>query len=172
MKVFTVEEAASHLAAERKLDEFLASLSRTVDFPQRSYSSPPDSGEKTAIARLLSEVLMRHSPCYIYIHGWSAWPSSEILELFYGYRRSKHEKRLLIEAPVHFFDLNEGEEFTSILAMALFFFWDAQVFNSGRDFLITADNDELIELGIKDAPLERQLTEALRQYGFEEIVRA
>src|SRR4051794_34007824 len=69
----------------------------------RGFTTPKDSGEKTALARLLVEIFasLKSSELVLYISEWGIWESSENMEIFDSYRSAKGETRQIQEAPIH-----------------------------------------------------------------------
>src|SRR6266852_3967206 len=68
-----------------------------------SYHLPGDTGKKTVLARALASLLIGTQESALWITDWGAFQSCQNVELFYGYRRSFGENRLLIDAPFHVF---------------------------------------------------------------------
>jgi hypothetical protein len=167
MRVLTIAEAERDLDIGMKLGEFLTHTSSRLAASSISWPTISDSGKKAATARLMAEILLSHSSCYIYIESWGVWPSCEIPDLFYGYRQSRHEGRLLIEAPVHFFPQQDVDEFTSILGMVLYFLWDASIFNCSGEFLVTVDHDEVLSAASTNPMLIGTLGASLERYGYQ-----
>jgi hypothetical protein len=145
MKVLTKEGAADLLSVDT-LDTFLSQRSNRLHPVGAAYSIPPDSGAKTALAKFLAYLLLKHPEVCVYLTGWSLRPSSEHLDLFYGYRRSTGETRLLSEAPVHVFDRSASDELVSILCMMLYFGWDACVFDVDCTTMVRFTHDGRLEI--------------------------
>ena len=166
MRVFTIEQAEKELGLLLPLKEHLNYLATRSG--QRSAIVPliPDSGKKAATAKLLSNILLLEGACVVFISGWSIWESSEILELFYSYRKAKHEERLLTEAPIHFFTIEEAEELASIIAIVLFFIWDATIFTHNGNALITIDHDEYMSIASRSEGTFTKLVSNLERYGY------
>lgn len=124
MKVSTKEAARDLLGGETP-ETFIAQLSSRLELVGGAYAAPVKSAKQIALARLFAYWILRDSPVCLYVTGWSVAPTGELLDLFYGYRRSTGEKRFLIEAPVHVFETKEDDALISILSMVLLFCWDA-----------------------------------------------
>src|SRR5690348_3545097 len=116
MKVLSKTDASRLLNVDT-LDTLVSHLADRLPLVGGVYSIPRDSGAKTALSRLLAYLLLRTSNVCVYVSGWGVWPSSENLELFYGYRRSKGETRHLMEAAAHIFEIGDHDELVSILCM-------------------------------------------------------
>jgi hypothetical protein len=164
MKILTKENASEMLGGEM-LDTFVSQLSSRLRLVGDTYSIPPDSGRKTALSRLLAYLLLRSPDVCIYVSGWGVWGSSENLDLFYGYRRSFGENRTLMEAPVHLFERSEEGTFVSILCMALYFVWDAWVFDTEGKVLVRISHDEWLEVRANDEDARKELASELEKYG-------
>jgi hypothetical protein len=164
MKILT-KENASELLGGKPLDTFLGQLSNQVHLVANTYSIPSDSGRKTALARLLAYLLLRNTSVCVYVSGWGVWGSSENLDLFYGYRRSFGESRLLMEAPVHLFERSGEDAFVSILCMVFYFFWDAWVFDIEGKALVRISHDEWLEVRTDDHSAREEFATELERYG-------
>jgi hypothetical protein len=169
MQIFSEGQAQQNLGLNTTLSEYLRNVSSGPDSPRTSWMMIEDSGKKAATARLFSEILLSHAPCYVYITGWNVWPSSELLDLFYGYRQSRHEHRLLKEAAIHFFGREDGDEFTSIVAMVFYFLWDAYIFDASCDILITISHDEFFSVSSRNKVLYGSLQTSLSRYGYQAL---
>jgi len=170
MKVLT-RENASEMVSGKPLDAFLSELSCRLRLVGDIYSIPPDSGRKTALSRLFAYLLLRIPNICIYISGWGVWGSSENFDLFYGYRRSFGETRTVMEAPVHVFQRGEEDAFTSILSMALYFVWDAWVFDSGGKAVVRISHDEWLEVRTDDVKARKEFAAELKKYGMTPLTR-
>lgn len=170
MKILT-REKASEMVAGKPLDAFLSELSGRLRLVGDIYSIPPDSGRKTALSRLFAYLLLRTSHVCIYVPGWGVWGSSEHLDLFYGYRRSFGESRTLMEAPVHVFQRGEEDTFISILSMALYFVWDAWIFDSGGKAVVRISHDEWLEVRTDDVKARKEFAAELKKYGIPPLTR-
>ena len=150
MQVFSKEEFSTQLA--RPLDQFLENLADSLP-AQGSYCIPADSGRKTALAKLFANHLFKYRDIAICITGWNVWQSCEHLDLFYGYRKSHGENRILFEAPVHLFnDETDKPSFISIVSLILYFIWDAQIFDRSSHFLLRLSNDEFMDVYANEDP--------------------
>jgi hypothetical protein len=116
-------------------------------------------------------MLLRNASTCIYVSGWGVWGSAENLDLFYGYRRSFGENRPLIEAPVHVFERTEDEAFVSILCMALYFGWDAWVFDTEGKALVIISHDEWLEVRTNDEETRKEFATELEKYGMPFLAR-
>ncbi len=170
MRILTKEDA-SELLSGKSLDTFVSQLSNQLRPVGGTYSIPPDSGAKTALSRLFAYLLLRNSSVCVYVSGWSVWPSSENLDLFYGYRRSIGETRHLIEAPVHIFESSEHDALVSILCMVFYFVWDGWVFDVEGKALVRISHDEWLEVRVSDDEAIREFATELEKYGMPLLPR-
>jgi hypothetical protein len=159
------KEGASRLLNVDDLDIFVNELADRLPPVAGPYSIPRDSGEKTALSRLIDYLLLRNSSACVYVSGWSVWPSSENLDLFYGYRRSIGETRFLIEAPAHIFESTEHDALVSILCMVFYFIWDAWVFDAGGNALVRISHDEWLEIRAGDDEAKKEFASELDKFG-------
>ena len=170
MKILT-KENASEMLGGKPLDTFVIELSNRLHLVGDTYSIPPDSGKKTALSRLFAYLLLRSPNVCIYVSGWGVWGSSENLDLFYGYRRSSGENRTLMEASVHLFERSEEDTFVSILCMALYFVWDAWVFDTQGKALLRISHDEWLEVRTDDEDARKEFATELEKYGMPLLAR-
>ena len=147
------------------LDAFVAQLSGRLRQVGGAYSIPRDSGAKTALSRVLDYLVLRNSSVCVYVSGWSVWPSSENLDLFYGYGRSLGETRYLMEAPAHIFESTEHDALASILCMVFYFVWDAWVFDVEGKVLVRISHDEWPEVRLGDDEAVREFAAELGKHG-------
>src|SRR5208283_2420689 len=127
--------------------------------------------QKQRLSRVLDYLLLRNSGVCVYVSGWSVWPSSENLDLFYGYRRSMGEARYLIEAPAHIFESTEHDALVSILCMVFYFVWDAWVFDVEGKALVRISHDEWLEVRADDDEAIKEFTTQLEKYGMPLLAR-
>lgn len=155
----------------KPLHAFLSELSGRLQLVGDTYSIPPDSGRKTALSRLFAYLLLKTPNVCIYVSGWGVWESSENLDLFYGYRRSFGENRTLMEAPMHVFEHGDEHAFVSILSMALYFVWDAWIFDTEGRALVQISHDEWLEVRTDNAKTRREFAAELEKYGMSLLAR-
>jgi hypothetical protein len=140
----TIEEF-SELSRGKALDSFIAELSNQLQLVEGPYSTPLNSSKQLVLSRVISHMVLSDTSACLYITGWSIAPTSEHLDLFYGYRRSVGEIRPLLEAPVHLFRTDEKDQLVSMLAMVFFFCWDACVFDLAGKTLFRVSHDGWME---------------------------
>lgn len=115
------------------------------------YRLPQDTGKKTVLARTLVELLTDEKDGALWIKGWGAFQSQQNMDLFYGYRRSLGEARLMVEAPFHVCSKSDGTAVESLLDLTLYFYWDALLFKGNRDLVLRTSNDEFFDIYTRSA---------------------
>jgi hypothetical protein len=135
-----------------------------------TYLIPSDSGRKTALARALSAVLDCSGEGLLWITEWSVYPSSENMSLFIGYRRSLGEHRSVSAAPGHVFVEDDLEAAECLLDLILYFFWDANVFDS-RSLWLQFSHDEYVSVHAKDQETLRSVEKLLSDFELKELSR-
>lgn len=164
MKVLSKEDTRTFFRGG-SVDELVKGLSSSLSEVGGRHSIPADSGRKTALSRALAYLLLRGSGLCLYVSGWGVWASAENLDLFYGYRRSAGEHRPLMQAPVQMFEAPEHDAFVSILSMALFFVWDAWLFDREGTVLIRINHDEWLEVKTLRERIGSEIIAEVEKYG-------
>jgi hypothetical protein len=111
----------------------------------RAFRIPPDSGQKTVLARQICFCL-ETGPWLLAIAPVGTWPSSECMPLFDGYRRSLGEQRPLAEAPCHIATEAEREPVQCLLSLALYFVWDATLIGPSQRMAVVLSHDEWVSV--------------------------
>ncbi len=111
-----------------------------------AYVLPADCGKKTGLSRALANLVNPSLPGLFWITGHGIWPSSENMDLFNGYRSSLGDRRSLQEAPGHTFERNDLAALQSLVALALYFFWDAYLIEGSRALVFRLSHDEFIDV--------------------------
>lgn len=110
------------------------------------YRLPADTGIKTAIARIVSHSIDTSRVGLLWITAWGIFPSSENMALFHAYRKSFGESRDLAAASGHLFAQSDLEHVECLLAMALYFCWDAAVYEGTGTLVFVTSHDECISV--------------------------
>jgi hypothetical protein len=123
-----------------------------LSYNECEFSTPKDSGEKVALARLLVEVFasLKSTEIILYISEWGIWPSSENMEIFDSYRLAKGETRKLEEAPIHRFTSADDPTLLGLLCLALYFIWGVELFDREGKCLFSLSHDEWFEIRTTD----------------------
>jgi hypothetical protein len=129
-----------------------------------TYMIPSDSGRKTALARALSTVIDCGGEGLLWITEWGVFPSSENMALFLGYRRSLGDDRSVHAAPGHLFVGHDLQMVECLLDLVLYFFWDANVFDS-RSLWLRVTHDESVTVYARDIEVSRRDPLRLRAEG-------
>ena len=109
----------------------------------QSYLVPHDSGRKTALARMIANIVSESKvEGVLWISNFSPWESSENRELFYGYRRSLGESRSLHEVPYHQFGIDDYVALECLLDLVLYFVWDAILIDARNKVAFQFSHDE------------------------------
>lgn len=162
MRVFSAEQAAEVIGAE-SVKAFLGGVKWAPVDAKGVRRLPEDSGAKVSLARALKYLLSDLGPTLVWIDEWGIWPSSVHMELFDGYRCGHGEERSLGEAPFHLFAPEDGDELISVLSLALFFVWGAQIVDLDRSVRIRISHDEWIDAAVASdqTALARRVVEVL-----------
>ena len=150
---------AAQLPAVDGLDKFVGELFRRLPPVGSTYAIPSDAAAETTLAKFLACLLLKNSGVCVYLTGWNLQPASEHLDLFYGYRRSAGEMRLLAEAPVHHFDQASQDALVSVLCMVLYFGLEAAIFDMERKTLVRIDHQGWMEIQSSDVEDIREFAE-------------
>lgn len=113
-----------------------------------------DVGRRYAYANFLTAQLLTNPEAIacVDIDDWDVWPSSQNPDLFYAYRRSLGEHRLLHEAHFHVFTANEAIELRNILHIALISLYNVGAASSGTNLRVFASHDEYIQVSWPEDP--------------------
>jgi hypothetical protein len=111
-----------------------------------SYHLPEDTGKKTVLARALASLVTGTQQGALWITDWGAFQSCQNVELFYGYRRSFGENRLLIDAPFHVFSASDTKTLECLLDLTLYFYWDSILLDASKGLIVTTSNDEFVDV--------------------------
>ena len=127
-----------------------------------TYHLPEDSGKKTALARAMTHSIEDSQPGLFWITAWGIFPSSENVALFDGYRRSLGEVRPIHEAPGHIFDTSDLRDLECLCDLALYFYWDASLFDGMNAIMVRTSHDETISIHARDKVRLGKLVEGLQ----------
>ncbi|MGO9650110.1 MAG: hypothetical protein ACLPOO_18915 [Terriglobales bacterium] len=140
------------------------------EFPCRTaYVLPTDCGKKTGLARALANLVDPIPPALFWITGHGIWPSSENPDLFNGYRSSLGEHRSLPEAPGHVFEKNDLLALQTLIAMSLYFFWDAYLIEGSCALVFRLSHDEFVDVYTKSKDRLNAIEEVLTKMELKRI---
>jgi hypothetical protein len=158
------KEDATELLNGKSLDDYISELSGQLQLVKGAYSTPTSSLKHIALSNLFVYLLFRDSPVCIYITGWGVATSMDVLDLFYGYRRSHGESRPLMEAPVHVFEPIDHDALISVFRMVFFFFWDAWLIDLAGRSLLRLSHDGWLEVRARDESIIKEVAVELKDY--------
>jgi hypothetical protein len=126
-----------------------------------TYGLPLDTGQKTVLARLLSNSIDADRPGLFWITGWGIFSNHQNMALFDGYRRSLGESRLLYAAPGHVFRKPDLRDLECLLDLVLYFYWDAMLFDGAGTVAVRISHDEFVSIHTMDARLLTRFVDSL-----------
>lgn len=168
MRTTTYEEAAEWVTARGIGAPFNRGKAERFYAHRVSYALPTDVGRRTALGRALATFVEDTTAGLLWITEWGVFPSAENMPLFDGYRRSLGETRPLHEAPAHLFDRNDRQEVVCLLDLALYFFWDASIFDDDR-LCIRLSHDEYVTVYARDEPSLAACRELFEHYRLQKL---
>jgi|SRR5208282_2443627 len=162
MKILTKEDARERLKG-KTLEAFITYVSSQLQLAGGTYSTPVNSGKQIALSKLFAYLMLKDSPVCLYVTDWGI--ATEHLDLFYGYRRSVGDLRLLMEAPVHVFERTEEDALVSVLSMVFFFSWDAWLFDFAGRWLLRVSHDGWLEVHAANGEAVKNIAIEMENYG-------
>jgi hypothetical protein len=139
-------------------------LTSTTLFKAIHYPICPDSGQKTALSKLLVSFFEDDNEAILWINEFGIWPSSEDWCLFDGFRRSFGEDTPLYKKPGHLFSKGDLSIVRSLVAMILYFIWGAVLYSPSNGLLVEVSHDEFISVFVKDKKDVLSVSEKLKRY--------
>lgn len=148
MLVLTEAEARNWLL-ERGLGEELTPLGHE----RARCAVEKDMGRRFVYANVITNQLISNPDAVacLDITDWAVWPSIQNMDLFYAYRRSLGEERLLIDAHFHVFPAKEANAMRNLLHLSLISLFNIAGASTTTDFRFFASHDEWIELSWFDS---------------------
>ncbi len=143
MLVLTETEARNWLL-EHRLGEELAPLGHE----SARCAVEKDMGRRYIYSNIVTNELISGPESFacVDITDWAVWPSVQNMDLFYAYRRSLGEQRLLIDAHFHVFAAHEANAMRNIIHLALISLFNVAGASTTTGFRFFASHDEWIEL--------------------------
>jgi hypothetical protein len=160
MKVVTLEEAQAWLSANKW--DAVFSHDWLGYQPVFKLPLPVDTGAKTSLGRRL--VNLHEGPGLFLITEWGVWPSSENIDIFYGYRKQFGEERSLMDAPGHFFDTPDISKLQSLLHISLYCYWDALLVWQDWDVAIWTSHDEVVAVHTRTEASRAAIEQVLHDF--------
>ena len=147
-----------------------------LDLPdaRKAYSLSKDSGDKTALARLLTYGVFDQKPIVLILLETDIWPSSANEFLFIKYREAVSPGQNLDHRPFneytyHFTEAAEAAEMEGLLALCLYFIWEVILFDESGEIFIKISHDEWMEVGSTDAGQFQEAVTLLDDFGLDII---
>ena len=132
------------------LDERLRPF-RCNNAPHRLWAKIPSSFSRVLwVMRQIESSLNIDSQCLVWVTDWGIFPSNENMQLFYRFRQSYGNNKLLSEAPGHLCLPNERDEIVSLIWLCALQGWDVHVMPDTGSSSIFISHDEWFELGYTD----------------------
>jgi len=128
----------------------------------KEFVFPVDSGRKVGLARAVINWYMASGSCLIWIVEFGIWPSSEHRPLYDRLREALGGQGGLAAGSGHLVDLNDKDDAISIVALALFFFWDVYVLPDNAGSAFFSSHDEYA--GLYLAPSESAVPQVLEEW--------
>jgi hypothetical protein len=164
MRILSLEEGRKWLVDQKWRGPSSNSLPH--DLPEMAhYNLPHDTGKKTVLSISLAELLTDDRQGALWIRGWSAFPSQQNLDLFYGYRKSLGENRPLIDAPFHVCSRSDVTTIQSLLCLALYFYWDVLLFKGDHELVLRLSNDEFFDVYTRNTVKRDEIIKNLSPLG-------
>jgi hypothetical protein len=160
MKIISQPECQEWL--ERNLGSGFTALEKIYAY-HVSYLLPTDTGVKTVLARAISRSIECEQPGLFWITDWGIFPSVENMALFDGYRKSLGEDRAIHAAPGHIFGESELQQLECLFDLALYFLWDANLFDGAGTIAVQISHDEFLSVHAKDEARLRQFQSCLER---------
>jgi hypothetical protein len=128
-----------------------------------TYWHPAEVTKLTALAHFVIHYasLDTTRPGLFWITTWGIYGSGENMALFDGYRKSLGENRDINAAPGHVFGESDVQQLECLLGLALYFYWDAILFEGGGGIAFKCSHDEFVSVHAKGEERLRQFTENL-----------
>lgn len=151
MRMFTLDECRAWCqSAEVPLDDRGWPI-EDYDAPYRIRCLfPKHFSQFLWFSRCIESALQPREACLVWITNIGIWRSSENEHLYYRFRESYHDYRLLEEAPGHLCLEHERPEVVTLVYLSTLFGWDAHVLprvGYGRAHI---SHDEWALIGLED----------------------
>jgi hypothetical protein len=101
----------------------------------------------------------------VWITEWGIWPSSENFHLYYRLRQSYGDRRMLHEAPGHYFLNYERADLVSFLQVALLNGWGGYVLIDSANVNFFFSHDEYVDVFCHSASGLDEVRGFLKAYG-------
>lgn len=151
MRMFTLDECRAWCRDAKVALDSRGWPMEDHDFPYRIRCLfPKSAGQYLWFSRCIESALQPREACLVWITNSGIFRSSENEHLYYRFRESYHDYRLLVEAPGHWCLEHERPEVVTLVQLSMLFGWDTHVIPSngyGRAFIC---HDEWILIGLQE----------------------
>jgi hypothetical protein len=106
------------------------------------FDIPQDAGQRIALVSGHFKDRSFGTTSLVWFTEWGIWPSSERQHIFYRFRASYGETRLLVDAPAHLLGANEREDMLSFVTLGVLFLWDVYVVADDASAVLHYSHDE------------------------------
>lgn len=131
-----------------------------------SYAIPGDAGRKTALSRLIANLMdPADGEGLLWIWGHGIWPSSENQALFRALRTALGQQTPLDEAPCHTFTASDKQELECVLDLVLYFSWDASLLSPRQGLILCLSHDEVLDVYRRKEIQISGIGESFKQFG-------
>ena len=113
----------------------------------KTFKIPKDAGQKIGTVKNHFINFKKEDEILVWIKDWSVWPSSERPHIFYKFRQSYGESRLLKEIPAHVCSRTEFEDCLSLVTLSVLFLWDCYVIGKMTRNIVFYSHHSLILRG-------------------------
>ncbi len=127
MRIYTPEQCAKRCDELVALDERRLPL-RDLGKPYRFRCDFPSKiSQLLWFARCIESALQPRTSCLVWVTEWGVFPSGQNLHLFYRFRETYGDRRLLHEAPGHLCLEYESAEVVTLVHLGILFGWDVHL---------------------------------------------
>ncbi len=147
MRVFTPEESAKW-SEQLVARDARRQPTRDLGKPHRLKCEFPASFTKMLwFSRCIEAALQPRDSCLVWVTDWGIFPSGENLHLFYRFRQTYGDLRLLHEAPGHLCLNYESAEVVTLVHLGMLFGWDLHLIPTAGYARAFVSHDEWVEVG-------------------------
>ena len=154
MRFYTESECETWLAGHNRQKPDKIEGLHTAEV---SYPSTP--GKIEYFAHCIATTLTCRMPTLLWITEWGIWRAN--WHLYYRFRQSYGDQRLLHEAPGHMFLEFESEDLGSFLQLAMLNGWDGYVLTEANYMNTFFSHDEYVKFFASNASDLKEIQEAL-----------
>ncbi|MBV9463133.1 MAG: hypothetical protein JO317_02795 [Verrucomicrobiae bacterium] len=101
-------------------------------------------------SRCIEHALWPRQTCLLWVSGWNFFPNDENWQLYYRFRATYGDPRLLSEAPGHLCLDFERDDLATLIQLGIQFGWDSHLISSGGNGRAFVCHDEWTEIGFEN----------------------